>query len=279
MPGLEVGHRIVFVGGLHRSGTSILARSIAAHPSISAFSNTGVPEDEGQHLQTVFRPAYAYGSPGTFAFNPEARLTEASPLVGAASRERLFEDWSRHWDLSKPILLEKSPPNLIRTRFFAALFPGSLFVTILRHPIAVAYATHKWRRLPLASLLRHWVHAHRLFASDAPHLDEQIVVRYEDFVRDPQAVVERVWDVLGLPPGRVAGDVHADGNRRYFERWQRGRDPFRRAHRELLTRRFERAVLEFGYSLRDVGWLGDAPALAEADASVSSGMRLPARST
>ena len=74
MPGLEVGHRIIFVGGLHRSGTSILARSIAAHPSISAFSNTGVPEDEGQHLQTVFQPAYAYGSPGTFAFNPEARL-------------------------------------------------------------------------------------------------------------------------------------------------------------------------------------------------------------
>jgi hypothetical protein len=228
MPGLDVGHRVVFVGGLHRSGTSILARSIAAHPSISAFSNTGVPEDEGQHLQTVFLPAYAYGSPGTFAFNPEARLTEASPLVGAASRERLFEDWSRHWDLSKPIL---------------------------------------------------WVHAHRLFASDAPHLDEQIVVRYEDFVRDPQAVVERVWDVLGLPPDRVAGDVDADGNRRYFERWQRGRDPFRRTHRELLTRRFERAVLEFGYSLRDVGWLGDAPALAEADASASSGTRLPARST
>ena len=56
-------HTYVFVGGLHRSGTSLLARSLEAHPSVSGFRDTGVPEDEGQHLQSV----YPAGSPSRAA--------------------------------------------------------------------------------------------------------------------------------------------------------------------------------------------------------------------
>ena len=50
-------HRLVFVGGLHRSGTTPLTRCLAAHAQISGFAHTGVEEDEGQHLQTVHPPA------------------------------------------------------------------------------------------------------------------------------------------------------------------------------------------------------------------------------
>jgi len=47
----------VFIAGLHRSGTSVLARCLREHPQISGFRNTGVPEDEGQHLQDVYPAA------------------------------------------------------------------------------------------------------------------------------------------------------------------------------------------------------------------------------
>ena len=56
-------HRFVFLAGLHRSGTTLLARLLAAHPEISGFSETGVPADEGQHLQGVYPAAREYGGP------------------------------------------------------------------------------------------------------------------------------------------------------------------------------------------------------------------------
>ena len=65
-PAREMANRrqLVFVGGLHRSGTSLVHRCLAGHPRVSGFRDTGVWEDEGQHLQTVYRPAAAHGGPG-----------------------------------------------------------------------------------------------------------------------------------------------------------------------------------------------------------------------
>ena len=100
-------HRFIFVCGLHRSGTSILFKSLRDHPEVSGFHNTNSPEDEGMHLQTVYKPSGAYGGAGKFGFNPELHLTEASPLVTEENRKKLFEEWTPYWDLSKQYLLEK----------------------------------------------------------------------------------------------------------------------------------------------------------------------------
>lgn len=236
----------MFVGGLHRSGTSLLARCLMQHPLVSGFEGTGVPEDEGQHLQTVYRPAKDHGGPGRFAFDPDARLTEDSPLVTDASRRRLMEEWGRFWDTTKPVLVEKSPPNLVRGRFLQALFPGARLVLVERHPLAVAYATQKWSRTSLRSLLRHWLAAHEVFEQDRPRLQHVHVVRYEDFVADPTATLAAVYGLLGLEPVPPGIEIRADANDAYLARWRE--EP--RLRRALLTQAFEERVGRFGYSLR-----------------------------
>ena len=68
--------RLVFVGGLHRSGTTLFAKLLTGHPDVSGLSNTGVWEDEGQHLQDVYPPAAEFGGLGRFAFADGAHMTE-----------------------------------------------------------------------------------------------------------------------------------------------------------------------------------------------------------
>jgi Sulfotransferase family len=245
------GHQLVFLGGLHRSGTTLLARLLAAHPSVSGFSGTGAPADEGQHLQSVYPPAKVYGGPGRFGFAPEAHLTEESPLATEASARRLFADWSGYWDLEKPVLLEKSPPNLLKTRFLQALFPSAAFVVVFRHPIPVTLATARWRETRrLQPLLEHWLHCYELFEEDRRSLRRVHVIRYEDLVEDPDGALARVWGFLGLEPGGVSEPVEPGSNEAYFERWRALKHDLRiRAYLTVSSLRLERRFHRFGYSL------------------------------
>lgn len=242
-------HRLVFVGGLHRSGTTLLARCLAEHPQVSGFEETGVPADEGQHLQSVYPTARAHGGPGRFALSAGAHLTEASSLATAASREQLLEDWGPHWNLGRPVLLEKSPPNILRTRFLQAVFPEASFVMIFRHPVAVSLATQKWSKTSLAGLMRHWLVAHRTFERDRPHLERVLVVSYEHLIARTQECLDAVYAFLGLDSHPTTLATRPDGNEPYFERWRRLNPLYRR----LLEWRFERQVAGFGYSLVDLG--------------------------
>jgi hypothetical protein len=240
-------HRFVFIAGLHRSGTSLLFQCLREHPLISAFANTGVPEDEGQHLQSVYETGRRYGGPGIFGFDPNAALTESSSLVREDSRSRLFADWARYWDLEKPVLLEKSPPNLIRTRFLQALFPNSYFLVLLRHPLAVSYATQKWSGTSLEALIEHWLVCHDRFLEDKSHLQRVLVLRYEDFVSAPRSVLETIYGFLRIPAHPTGLEVLAHSNQSYFQRWQHHRTASIEV--ESLISRYEPRVRRFGYSL------------------------------
>jgi hypothetical protein len=253
--------RLVFVCGLHRSGTSLIHRCLAAHPEVSGFHDTDVPEDEGQHLQTVYPPAYRYGGAGLFGFDPAARLTETSPLVSPDSRERLLREWGVHWRPGAAVGIEKSPPNLIRTRFLQALFPTAAFVVVLRHPVAVAGATRKGRRKRLGylPLIRHWVACHSILAADAPHLHNVQVVRYERFVADPDAELARLHASIGLEPHPSGEPVRQRINDAYFARWKGTRNPLRRIDRSRAVTRCESDVRRFGYSLVDLELVEDVP--------------------
>lgn len=239
-------HRFVFVGGLHRSGTSMLAQALAGHSAVSGLTGTGVPEDEGQHLQNVFPTAMAVGGPGRFGFAEQAHLTARFASRVVDGRARLLAAWSPYWDLGKPVLLEKSPPNLLRSRLLQTWFPRALFVDIVRHPAVVAMATAKWNSDGVRSLVAHWVRCHQMLLKDAPYVKRLVVIRYEDLIRMPAACIQAVWRLLGLPPEPIQIEVADNLNDGYLKRWEA---QARQGFEIDSIREFEPFVRRFGYSL------------------------------
>lgn len=254
------GDRLVFVGGLHRSGTSPLARALASHEDISAMHGTGAPEDEGQHLQSVYAPALASGGAGSFALDPGSHLDEqhAGPDVAA----RLSSDWSGHWDLDRPVLLEKSPPNLVRMRYLQAVFPGARFILLVRHPLVVSLAQKKGRRPSLDHLVRHWLAAHERAAADAAKVEQLFLVTYEHLTAAPDAVVGRIHQWLGIEPRPVPADVAlAPRDEHYHARWDALQaNALLGAYTSHLARRYGGAIASFGY--RFDRWGPDLDALS-----------------
>lgn len=231
---------------------------------ISGLTGTGVMEDEGQHLQHVYPKAKLHGGPGRFAFDPRAHLTEASSLVTTENAASLWAAWEPYWDLERELLVEKSPPNLVMGRFLQALFPGSAFVVILRHPVIVALSTHKWRRLAsrrfhnhttLYRMVEHWLTAHRVLLEDLPHLRRTHVLRYEDLVADPAAELEAVQSLLALPTPIPSGSLSGRHSSRYTERWaaMATGGPVQRRTRRAIERDFADAIAAYGYDVADLG--------------------------
>lgn len=250
-------HKFVFVGGLHRSGTTPLARWLEQHPEVSGLSGTGVWEDEGQHLQTVYPPARDFGGPGRFAFRQTGQIPEEATRPHL--RTRLLEEWGPHWDLDRRVLVEKSPPNLVRMRFLQALFPEAAFVVVTRHPVAVAYATQKWSRTSLDSLIHHWLAAHDWFLEDAAYVRAVTIVRYEDLMAHPGDVMRVLHKRLGIDPQDGERDVKPGLNAKYLARFEPGGNPLKALRARGLAWRYEDRVARFGYSIRDTSVL-QAPA-------------------
>jgi len=243
--------KYVFVCGLQRSGTSVLARNISRFENCTAFKNTGVIEDEGQYLQNVYPTDHEFGGVGRFGFHPRAHLTEDSPLLTPDNINRLRDSWHAFWDPNKAICLEKTPGNLIMTRFLQAVFDDSYFIVITRHPVAVSMASQKWSFTSLHSLFAHWLRCHGIFEMDRRYLRHVYQLTYEDYVRDPETHHRNIAQFLGTDVGTAPMEpVTADYNERYLQLWTEllNDSPWKQYYRYIAVKygpKFER----YGYSI------------------------------
>jgi hypothetical protein len=266
----------VFVCGLPRSGTSVLGRNVARLENCTGFKNTGVLEDEGQFLQDIYACDHQLGGAGSFGFHPRAHLTEASKLLTPQNAARLRSCWEQYWDPSRSIRIEKTPSNLLMTRFLQEVFPNSYFIVIRRHPIAVSMATQKWKDSvrSLNCLFQHWLHCHELFEEDKKRLERVYELSYEDYIQEAERFHREIAAFIGTDvpepakedmfryvtewrnpigrrvPERAMEPTTGAHNQKYLDRWSEFlRNSRFRTYYRYIAGKYEAKLSKYGYSL------------------------------
>jgi hypothetical protein len=209
---------------------------------------------------------------GQYAFSESSHYTEedvSDPKDRQALRRKLFRQWGGFWDYAAHrVLLEKSPPNMVISRFLNALWTSgggeAHFVMTTRHPLAVTFAHHQWSAcasLSVFELVLHWLVSMETMRADLGALptDAYTLVQFEEFAKDPDATLNRVYAAVGLAP-HALGDavtVRPDTNAKYRTKYCRAvrDDPAARAKHDRLVSKLGGRVKAFGYDLD--AWTGE----------------------
>jgi Sulfotransferase family len=254
-------HKFVFIGGLERSGTTLLMHMLGAHTSLSNYGaldlgNTNDPRKfEGKYSQRVlYNGAGETGRQMSLldrVRSTEAHFPSAAQWLESKSAE-LFDAWAPHWNLSKPMLMEKSPEDMFQFRALQALLSPAYFVLVVRHPLATAMAQNKWVGERIDAV-ENWLFSYRMALEDCAWLQRFRVVHYEDLVRRPDALVGELHEWLGLErqplPESALANVSVRKNRQYRARFvQLG---------VTIGDATAKAIASMGYSLGD--WDSVAP--------------------
>jgi len=188
----------LFIVGCYNSGTELLMSMLGRHPGIASLPV------EGQFLTDQFVPDYELGLPRMWALREDLfRLTEsdAGPDV-----TRLKKEWIMRLDRSRPVFLEKSPPNSARTRWLQAHFENAHFVAIVRDGYAVAEGIrrkaephHLKSGWPIELCARQWRRTYEVLLEDARYLQRLHWVKYEDLTAQPRDELGKILAFLNLP--------------------------------------------------------------------------------
>jgi len=268
-------HRFAFVGGMKKSGTSLLMYKLLLHPLVSGFYGGKAPLQEGQFLQTLFPPISRLGGPAKFCYR--AYKDESSPILTAENRAKLFAQWSRYWNLNKGVLMERSTINLVQSRFLQTMFYNcSSFVFVVRHPLSTSLSTMKLLQqntstststttstttTTLFELIQHWVDCHELLRADLKYLlgGRALIVYYEHMMQAPTTILKKIHHFLRIPYIHV-GDtetaavfsqqhpsslIWSDKNPHYWDWWKNNTS----SDWNAIVSTFEERVNKFGYSL------------------------------
>jgi len=137
-------------------------------------------------------------------WNPEVKLDW--PKIRAV--------WEASWDMTKPIRLEKSPPNILRAAEMAKHFENPSFIIMVRNPYAYCEGTRRRNHFGMGygknasytEIAEGWVRECRQQIKNIRQLPHTLAVTYEEFTEDTKGVAQKL---LAFMPELVYLDVEA----------------------------------------------------------------------
>ncbi|HEX2138499.1 MAG TPA: sulfotransferase [Woeseiaceae bacterium] len=178
----------IFICGMFRSGSTLIEQILSGHPAVTA----------GGELE--FLPWLVSRRLGSYPEGALAASREQLSEVGAAYMAHIRESFPE-----APNVTDKRPDNFLYLGMIKAIFPGSRIVYTRREPAdnclsiwfqqlgQLAYATD------LANIAHYYGQHERLMAHWRGLFGTDILtVEYDQLVNDPEPVVRRLLEHLGL---------------------------------------------------------------------------------
>ena len=113
--------------------------------------------------------------------------------------------WMKYWDHSKPLLLDKSPPNLIRTKMIAEYFSPVSFIAMVRDPYVHCEGYMRRDKMNSRQAAERTLKYLQHQRQNLKELKDIIVIRYEDLVAHPD---ETKYRLLHFLPALRHVDLH-----------------------------------------------------------------------
>ncbi|GGW74032.1 sulfotransferase [Alteromonas halophila] len=221
--------RPVFIIAAPRSGSTLLYETLTRHPQlVSMRSESHAIIEHIPELSTVKR-GFASNALGADDATPTVRQTLTARFLDHASDCK-----GNPVTANAPVrFLEKTPKNALRVTFLHALYPDAKFIYLIREPVAntasIIDAWHSgrfvtypdlpgwdgswslllppdWqtmRNRPLSDVAAfQWAQTNRLATDAFKGIDSSQVlpVFHDDFLRSPQAVIDRILAFAELSP-------------------------------------------------------------------------------
>ncbi len=159
-------------------------------------------------------------------------------------------------------LVLKSPPHTARIPVLRQMFPGALFIHIVRDPYVVFPSTvNLWRTLFATHGLQHptgagleehvlatYVRMHTRLEEGRRLLDpkQTFELRYEDLILNPVAQMQKLYDHLGLG-GFAAYRPRLEAFLASIKGYETNRYQLTPAERDTVTRRWGPIIRQYGY--------------------------------
>jgi hypothetical protein len=184
----------VFIVGTYNSGTTLLHRILATHPDV------GVLPSEGHFLTTELATPRSHRLRRLWALKPELFYLDENSNA-PIDVLKLKRQWGIHFnDVTKPVLVEKTPVNAARTRWLQKHFERAHFIGMVRNGYAVAEGIRRKEGHPIDIAARVWARSNEIMLRDFEKLEHRILIRYEDLTESFEASMNQVWSLLELDP-------------------------------------------------------------------------------
>ncbi|GAA6095426.1 protein-tyrosine sulfotransferase 2 [Tachysurus ichikawai] len=190
---------MVFVGGVPRSGTTLMRAMLDAHPDIRCGEETRV-------IPRILsaRHGWRRSAEVRLALNEEGITQE---MLDSATAAFLLEVIARHGEPA-PLLCNKDPFTLKSSIYLSKLFPNSKFLLMVRDGRASVHSMIS-RQVTIAGFnlssyrdcLNKWSQAIEvmLFQCTLVGSTRCLTIRYENLVLQPRTTMERVLEFLNVP--------------------------------------------------------------------------------